>query len=304
MSFQCPPGSTVYTIRPGDTLYRIARQFNTTVDAIIQANPGIIPESLQVARRICIPGTIPSVCPPGSTPYTIIAGDTLYSLARQFNTAVDALNRANPSISPNNLQVGQSICIPRPSGACPPGSEVYTIQPGDTFYQLARRFNTGISTLVELNPGINPNNLSVGQQICIPRPVRIYANRDYQVSFLYPANWQRVNDERYEGPDGFFLVNAIASTGSIQEVCRNEAFHVLRPYGSSPITERLTIQGQEACLIIPSSDQPPDMHGQAALIVRYPAPVTINNQTDNFFVLYADKNHIRQLARTLEFFPV
>lgn len=51
----CPPGSRTYTIQPGDTLFRIAQMFNTTVDAIIRANPGIAPNSLRVAQIICIP---------------------------------------------------------------------------------------------------------------------------------------------------------------------------------------------------------------------------------------------------------
>jgi len=44
-----------YVIQPGDTLYRIAQLFGVTVEAIIEANPGIDPQSLQVARIINIP---------------------------------------------------------------------------------------------------------------------------------------------------------------------------------------------------------------------------------------------------------
>lgn len=54
MSINCPGGVT-YTIQAGDTLYSIAQRFNTTVEAIIAANPGIDPMYLQVARIICIP---------------------------------------------------------------------------------------------------------------------------------------------------------------------------------------------------------------------------------------------------------
>src|SRR5690606_18762314 len=44
-----------YTIRPGDTLYQIARRYYTTVDAIITANPGIRPEQLAVGQTITVP---------------------------------------------------------------------------------------------------------------------------------------------------------------------------------------------------------------------------------------------------------
>ncbi len=42
-------------------------------------------------------------------------GDTLFSLAREFNTSLSAIETANPGIDPNNLQVGQKITVPFPS---------------------------------------------------------------------------------------------------------------------------------------------------------------------------------------------
>lgn len=48
-------GYDVYTIRPGDTLYNIARRYYTTVNAIITANPGINPYALEVGRQIIVP---------------------------------------------------------------------------------------------------------------------------------------------------------------------------------------------------------------------------------------------------------
>ncbi len=51
-------------------------------------------------------------CPANTTPYTIRAGDTLFELAREYNTTVDAILRANPGLDPGNLQIGQRICIP------------------------------------------------------------------------------------------------------------------------------------------------------------------------------------------------
>ncbi len=56
----CPqPTIVMVTIQPGDTLWALARKYNTTVDAIVQANPGIMPENLQVGQVIQVPS-----CPP------------------------------------------------------------------------------------------------------------------------------------------------------------------------------------------------------------------------------------------------
>ncbi|MEJ6951910.1 LysM peptidoglycan-binding domain-containing protein [Natronospora cellulosivora (SeqCode)] len=55
MSKHCPADTVAYTIRSGDTLYEIARRYNTSVDAILRINPNIDPRNLQVGSVICVP---------------------------------------------------------------------------------------------------------------------------------------------------------------------------------------------------------------------------------------------------------
>lgn len=138
-----------------------------------------------------------------------------------------------------------------------------------------------------------------------PRPIAVskntYTNNEYQVQFQYPAHWQKVTDERYEGPDGFFQISAISSEDPLHVVCQNEAFQQLLPYGSEPRVISTKIQGQQACFIFPSPDQPAEMNNQAALIVRYPEPVQIDGETYNYFILWADQSHLREISSTLVF---
>jgi len=166
----CPNGF-LYTIRSGDTLFALGQRFNVSVQAIINANPGIDPNNLQVGRIICIPtmGMPTPSCPNGFL-YTIRSGDTLFALSQRFNVSVQAIINANPGINPNNLQIGQVICIPTmvgPTPSCPNGF-LYTIRSGDTLFALGQRFNVGVQAIINANPGINPNNLQIGQVICIP----------------------------------------------------------------------------------------------------------------------------------------
>ncbi|WP_156290089.1 LysM peptidoglycan-binding domain-containing protein [Oceanobacillus salinisoli] len=129
---------------------------------------------------------------------------------------------------------------------------------------------------------------------------RTYTNQQYRVTFQYPAHWQQVTEERFEGTDGFFQISAISGE-SLDEVCHGEAFQTLMPYGSMPEIVQTTIQRERACFIFPSEDQPLEMNQQAALIVTYPEPVEINETTYNFFILWADEPHIRKIASTLRF---
>ena len=44
----------------------------------------------------------------------------------------------------------------------------YVIQSGDTYATVAARYGTSVATLLELNPGVDPTQLSVGQRIRVP----------------------------------------------------------------------------------------------------------------------------------------
>lgn len=128
---------------------------------------------------------------------------------------------------------------------------------------------------------------------------KTYSNTLYKVQFQYPSHWQEINDERYEGEDGFFQIAAIASDQSIDVVCQTEAFHQLNPYGTQPRIQHTQIGSQPACLIFPSQDQPVEMRKQAALIVRYPTPIKIEGTEYHYFILWADQNHILEMSTSL-----
>ncbi|RCX16613.1 hypothetical protein DFR58_110110 [Anaerobacterium chartisolvens] len=133
---------------------------------------------------------------------------------------------------------------------------------------------------------------------------KTYSNTDYHVSLKYPSDWE-LNPKytvRYEDKDGFFQISAINGEGlSIDKVTELDTLHKLQPYGSNPQIKELTIQGQEARLILPSTDQPKEMQNQAGLIVKYPTAVKIDNTTYFYFVLWADKAHIEQISKTISF---
>lgn len=137
---------------------------------------------------------------------------------------------------------------------------------------------------------------------------KTYTNSVYRVVLRHPAEWQgpvQGTAARHEGPSGFFDLGAVSGGGAtLKEVCRSEAGHRLNPYGTRPRIESLRVQGREACLILPSSDQAREMKGQAQLLVRYPEPVVVGGSRSELLALYADRDHVRAITRTLRFLPV
>lgn len=141
-----------------------------------------------------------------------------------------------------------------------------------------------------------------------PKPVLDLAQQEFTsevfgVNFQYPATWHRVNDVRYEGDDGFFQISALFGSDNIDEVCHAEAFQQSMPYGSAPRMIQSQNPYVQTCTILPSSDQPANMKSQAAYLAVYPSPMTINGMNYNYFILWADKEHIEEIAATLLFLP-
>lgn len=136
---------------------------------------------------------------------------------------------------------------------------------------------------------------------------KTFTSSTFRASLQYPSHWKLIEgydtfNTRYGSSDGFFMMSASQSEGiTFEALCAQEANHKLMPYGSKPRIQKLKIQGQQACLILPSQDQDKTMMNQAHLIVKAPRVIEISGSRYNNFVLVADKNHIRSLAKTLKF---
>lgn len=94
-----------YIVQSGDTLYSIARKFNTNVNELIRLN-NLSGTALRVGQILKLPSTTETT----QTIYTVKRGDSLYSIAKTFNTTVDEIKRLN-NLTNNLLNVGQILII-------------------------------------------------------------------------------------------------------------------------------------------------------------------------------------------------
>lgn len=176
------PSYTNYIVQRGDTLYSIARANNITVDDLIKDN-ALTGSTLAIGQTLKIrtPGTNgttvveecigPDYTPPDdeapvATTYTVKRGDNLYSIANRFNTSVTAIMNLN-NLPNTNLSIGQQLKIPGTSTTTPePPATTYTVKSGDNLYSIARRFNTTVDAIKRRN-NLTSNNLSIGQKLII-----------------------------------------------------------------------------------------------------------------------------------------
>lgn len=103
------------TIRPGDTMFSMAKRYNTSIDKLMELNPGISPQNFKSGEIIRIrPNYYTMVEAEKETTefhtYEISRGDTYYSLAHRFNVSVDDLKAANPGMK--KLKRGKILYIP------------------------------------------------------------------------------------------------------------------------------------------------------------------------------------------------
>jgi outer membrane protein assembly factor BamB len=102
-----------YFVQRGDTLYTIAKRYQTTVHAIVVANRLEDPNGICPGQALIIPrpGEVP-VPPPGGIVHLVRAGETVFHLAAKFGTAAHDILRANQIAHPEFILPGQQLVIP------------------------------------------------------------------------------------------------------------------------------------------------------------------------------------------------
>jgi len=147
---------TNYTVKSGDTLYSIAKQYDLTMQELISFN-NLNSTLLSIGQTLRIPIAIEETVEPYVT-YTVKSGDNLYAIARNYGVSVSDIMSYN-NLTSNLLSIGQTLRIPTTSTS-------YTVQKGDTLYSIARKFDTTVDSIKQKN-NLTSNTLSLGQKLII-----------------------------------------------------------------------------------------------------------------------------------------
>ncbi|MHB1296734.1 MAG: LysM peptidoglycan-binding domain-containing protein [Anaerolineae bacterium] len=168
-------GPLVHIVQPGETLYAIAKRYNTTVMAIMSAN-GLSSTYIWAYRALYIP----SVSQQGAIIHIVMPGETLYTIAQRHGATVPLIMLAN-NLSSYSIYVYQKLVIP-PEGwsgwpvgspgywtgeGSPSSGTLYTVRRGDTLFSIARRYGTTVAALVSAN-GLTNTDIRAGMTLRIP----------------------------------------------------------------------------------------------------------------------------------------
>lgn len=175
----------IHEVQPKETFWSIEHKYGISDEALKAANPFLEKDGVQIGQKLVIPGkgTAPKTAAKpakekGGEKYVfheVQPKETKYSIAKQYNTTVEDLEKRNPEIV-SSLPVGYRVTI---KGTAPKTENVpaesakpaetkkvetskkavtymeYQVKPKETLYSLSRTFHLTQDELTTLNPSLS-----------------------------------------------------------------------------------------------------------------------------------------------------
>lgn len=188
----------IYTVRPGDTLYSIAKRYNSSAETIVQANHLFHPVT---DPGLIFPGdvvVVPNLLETAKVSYVVKFGDTLTRIASMFTTFSDLLAGINNIENPNFISLDQQLTVP---------AFIYKIQSGDTLSAISRKFGIALLNITKANqgrPGFQKDVIWPEFHLIFPLPT----SRNIVVWIPFPGT-KVVNGQRIEGQARAFEANVL-----------------------------------------------------------------------------------------------
>ena len=130
--------SEIHTVESGESLYKIAKKYNITLEKLIELNPDIKPEAIQIGDEI-----------------VVLAKKEIAKPKKK--KAIEDVKIDVPSTNKDT-----NLCLDEL------GNQFHTVQKGETLYQLSKKYKVSVRDLEEMNPEIVAN-LPIGYEVVIKK---------------------------------------------------------------------------------------------------------------------------------------
>jgi LysM repeat protein len=160
-----------HTVRPGETLARIAHAHGTSVVTLASLNGISDADVIYIGQKLKLPGAAGASASTSS--YKVRSGDTLGTIASGHGTSVAAIVHLNGLKNPNLIRIGQVLKIASgtsgggggagvkaPAG----GATTHVVRAGQTLGAIASRYGITTAQIVAAN-GLSGDRIYVGQQL-------------------------------------------------------------------------------------------------------------------------------------------
>jgi len=167
-------GEISYTVKAGDSLWKIAEEHGVTVDYLIKINC-MASDKLQIGDTLILHADDEykqnaAQKQTSTESYIVQSGDCLGLIAEKFGISVDVLMQMN-NISSQMIKVGQELKVSGSAGIQKPFEEptavntsIYTVQTGDCLAGIARKYLMNVSQLKSIN-GLSDDVIFPGEQM-------------------------------------------------------------------------------------------------------------------------------------------
>ena len=159
--YTAPGESTVddgyYIVKKGDSLYKIARLYNTTIEELKKLN-NLTSDVLKIGQKLLIAEPLAD-----EDIYIVQKGDTLYSIATKLSTTVNELMELN-NLTSTVLSIGDKLLIPKSTAT---SYQIYKVQKGDSLWSISQKYNIPVNELIALN-NLTNLTLQIGDELKVP----------------------------------------------------------------------------------------------------------------------------------------
>lgn len=161
--------ATQYSVKPGDSLYKIGKAYNVSVQSIQSTN--------QLSNNAIYPGeslTLPTSSNASSTvTYIVKSGDSLFKISKAHQVSVANLMALN-NLSGTMIYPGQTLKLPAGASSTTASvssintiTQAYTVKSGDSLYKIGQAYGVSVSSLKADNQ-LTSDVIYVGQTLQIP----------------------------------------------------------------------------------------------------------------------------------------
>ena len=159
------PKPSIYVVKRGDTVEKIARRYGTDISTLLKLNDMKLRDRIYVSQKLRI--TSEAVQEPKASVYIVKRGDTLERIARRYGTDIRTLLKLNDMKLRDRIYVSQKLRLSS-DAVQEPKTSIYIVKRRDTLEKIARRYGTDISTLLKLNDMKLRDRIYVSQKLRIP----------------------------------------------------------------------------------------------------------------------------------------